>query len=182
MGFRGARHLMEQVVNQVYINLFIETKGQLEAHISAGEVQWAAPAQEALGKIAQMIPHFIRTKSVKKLQHKAEEQAKREPSEGTLEILKAVAEQYTPTRFKTKFLEVFEPGQEHFAEQKSQQPDWSALPLTMEWDEKARELLKLVPPEFTARAVAGTESYARKHGYKGITGEVVEAYRKELGF
>ena len=88
MGFRGASYLIQQVVNQVYINLFIETKGEMDGHISQGEVRWSTPAEDALRKIAEMIPHFIRTKSVKKLQKKAEERAQQETSDVTLDNFK----------------------------------------------------------------------------------------------
>ena len=182
MGFRGASYLIQQVVNQVYINLFIETKGEMDGQISQGEVQWSTAAENALRKIAEMIPHFIRTKSVKKLQKKAEEQAQQEGSEVTLEIFKAVAEEYTPTRFKTKFLEVFEEDTADHKQEEDSEEDWSRIPTTMEWDAKAKEMLAIVPAEFILRAVKGTEEYARKHNYNRITSQVIDHYRKELGF
>jgi light-independent protochlorophyllide reductase B subunit len=182
MGFRGASYLIQQVVNQVYINLFIETKGEMEGHISHGEVRWSSSAEGALGKIGEMIPHFIRTKSVKKLQKKAEERAQQEKSEVTLEIVKAVAEEYTPTRFKTRFLEVFEEDTVDHNHEEAIEEDWSKIPTTMEWDPKAQEMLTIVPAEFKIRAVQGTEEYARKHNHSRITSQVVERYRKELGF
>jgi len=40
----------------------------------------------------------------------------------------------------------------------------------------------MVPPEFKANAISGTEEYAKKHKYTRINSEVVEKYRKELGF
>ena len=52
----------------------------------------------------------------------------------------------------------------------------------MEWDQAAREMLEMVPAEFRSQAVSGTEEYARKRGHKRVSAEVVEAYRKELGF
>ncbi len=182
MGFRGASYLIQQVVNQVYINLFIETKGEMDGQISRGEVRWSTAAESALRKIAEMIPHFIRTKSVKKLQTKAEEQAQREASEVTLEIFKAVAEEYTPTRFKTKFLEVFEEDAADYDQEEDIEVDWSTIPTTLEWDPEAREMLAIVPAEFRMKAVKGTEEYARNHNYNRVTVEVVENYRKELGF
>ena len=182
MGFRGASYLIQQVVNQVYINLFIETKGEMDGHISHGEVQWSTSAENALRKIAEMIPHFIRTKSVKKLQKKAEERAQQETSEVTLEMLKAVAEEYTPTRFKTRFLEVFEDGTAEHHHEEDIEEDWSTIPTTMEWATAAQEMLAVVPAEFKIKAVQGTEAYAKKHNYSRITAEVVERYRKELGF
>jgi len=182
MGFRGASYLIQQVVNQVYINLFIETKGEMEGQISLGEVRWSSSAENALRKIAEMIPHFIRTKSVKKLQKKAEELAYQEKSEVTLEIFKTIAEEYTPTRFKTKFLEVFEEDSAEPTYQEKTEEDWSKLPFSMEWDEEAREMLHMVPSEFKAKAVLGTEEYAQRHNYTCVTSQVVNEYRKELGF
>jgi len=129
-----------------------------------------------------MIPHFIRTKSVKKLQKKAEEHAQQEMSEVTLEIFKTVAEEYTPTRFKTKFLQVFEEDTVDHNQDEGIEEDWPTIPITMEWDSKAQEMLAIVPTEFKMRAVQGAEEYARKHNYNRITVEVVENYRKELGF
>ena len=182
MGFRGASYLIQQVVNQVYINLFIETKGEMEGQISLGEVRWSPKAEDALRKIAEMIPHFIRTKSVKKLQKKAEELAHQKKSEVTLEIFKTIAEEYTPTRFKTKFLEVFEEDSAAPTHQEETEEDWSKLSFTMEWDEDAREMLHMVPSAFKTKALLGTEDYAKKHNYTRVTSQVVEAYRKELGF
>ena len=182
MGFRGASYLIQQVVNQVYINLFIETKGEMEGQISLGELRWSSSAEDALRKIAEMIPHFIRTKSVKKLQKKAEELAYKEKSEVTLEIFKTVAEEYTPTRFKTKFLEVFEKDSAELKHQEEPEEDWSKLTFSMEWDEEAKEMLNMVPSEFKTKALLGTEKYAKKHNYTCVTTQVVEQYRKELGF
>ncbi len=182
MGFRGASYLIQQVVNQVYINLFIETKGEMGGQISPGEVRWRTSAEEALRKIAEMIPHFIRTKSVKKLQKKAEEIACREKSEVTLEILKTVADEYTPTRFKTRFLEVFEENTAGPCQQATPEEDLSKLPFSMEWDEAAREMIFMVPTGFRTQAVSGTEKYAREHNCTRITSHVVDNYRKELGF
>ena len=182
MGFRGASYLIQQVVNQVYINLFIETKGEMGGEISLGEARWNPKAEDALRKIAEMIPHFIRTKSVKKLQKKAEELAHKEKSEVTLEIFKTVAKEYTPTRFKTKFLEVFEEDAADFTHHEESKEDQPKLTFSMEWDEAAREMLNMVPAEFKTKAVLGTEKYAKKHNHPRITSQVVEKYRKELGF
>ena len=182
MGFRGARYLIQQVVNQVYINLFIETKGEMEEKISLGEARWDSSAEEALRKIAEMIPHFIRTKSVKKLQKKAEEFAQREESPVTIEILKTVALEYTPTRFKTRFLEVFEKSSADLSSQNESEEDLSMLPFSMEWDDVAKEMLYMVPSGFRAKAVAGTENYGRRHNCVRITAHMVESYKKELGF
>jgi len=182
MGFRGATHLIQQVVNQVYINLFIETKGGMEEKISLGDVKWNTSAEEALRKIAEVIPHFIRTKSVKKLQKKAEERALRAHSEVTVEILKTVAEEYTPTRFKTRFLELFDLPPEELEHQEEAGGDVSTLTFSMEWEEEAKAMLDIVPPAFKAKAIRGTEEYAQQHHYTRITAQVVEQYRKELGF
>ena len=43
-------------------------------------------------------------------------------------------------------------------------------------------MLAIVPAEFRMKAVQGTEEYARKHNHNRVTAEVVENYRKELGF
>ena len=99
-----------------------------------------------------------------------------------LTILKAVAEEYTPTRFKTRFLEVFEDGTAHHSHEEDSEEDWSTMPATMEWDPAAQEMLAVVPAEFKSKAVQGTEAYAKKHNYSRITAGVVEHYRKELGF
>jgi hypothetical protein len=52
----------------------------------------------------------------------------------------------------------------------------------MEWDKEAQEMLEMVPPEFRANAVVGAEAYAQKHHYLRITSQVVDEYRRELGF
>jgi len=182
MGFRGATYLIQQMVNQVYINLFIETKGKIEEKISLGEATWNSSAEEALRKIAEMIPHFIRTKSVKKLQKKAEERAHLEKSPVTVEILKTVAQEYTPTRFKTKFLEVFEKSSTDLKNQEEYENDLSKLPFSMEWEEEAKEMLTMVPSEFKAKAVLEIEKYAKKYNYTRVTTQVLEHYRKKLGF
>jgi hypothetical protein len=52
----------------------------------------------------------------------------------------------------------------------------------MAWEQETREMLRLVPSEFTARALEGTENHATKHNYTIITAEVVKRYRKVLGF
>ena len=129
-----------------------------------------------------MIPHFIRTKSVKKLQKKAEEMAVAERSEVTADILKTVARAYTPTRFKAKFLEVFDLPPEETDSPDVPAVDVSQLAYSMEWDEDAREMLNLVPDEYKAKAVLGTEKYASEHNFSRITAQVMEQYRKELGF
>lgn len=182
MGFRGARYLIQQVVNQVYINLFIETKGAMEEKLSLGEVKWDPTAEMALSKIAEMIPHFIRTKSIKKLQKKAEEIASREGATVSLEILQTVAMEYTPTRFKAKFLEVFKKDEADSRDQDEAEEDLSKLPFSMAWDDGAKELLQMVPSGFKAKAVSGTENYAREHNCERVSVQVVEDYKKELGF
>ena len=52
----------------------------------------------------------------------------------------------------------------------------------MEWEKAAQEMLEMVPAEFRAQAVSGTEDYAKKHNYTRVTSQVVEGYKKELGF
>ena len=52
----------------------------------------------------------------------------------------------------------------------------------MEWDQESKEMLDMVPDEFRAQAVTGTEDYAKQHNYPRVTAQVVDEYRKELGF
>jgi hypothetical protein len=52
----------------------------------------------------------------------------------------------------------------------------------MEWDKDAKEQLELVPAEFLAKAVRETENYAKENNYSCINLQVVEKYKKKLGF
>ncbi len=178
MGFMGAQHLIQSIGNEIYTKIFIETKGGLEGAISSGEVHWELDAEQALGRIAQLLPHFIRSIAIKKLHQVADEIAVERGTGVTLAVLREVAERYTPTRFKAKFSTIFAD-----MEDSARQPaDGDDPVFTMEWDAPAKEMLDLVPAEFRRQAVAGTEAYARGHGYGSVSSRVVEAYRKELGF
>ena len=178
MGFMGAQHLIQAIGNEIYTKIFIETKGGLEGAISSGEVHWELDAEQALGRIAQLLPHFIRSIAIKKLHQVADEIAVERGTSVTLAILREVAERYTPTRFKAKFSTIFadvEDSARHSA-------GGDDLVFAMEWDEAAKEMLEMVPGEFRQQAVVGTEEYARKHSCQKISSQVVQQYQQELGF
>jgi chlorophyllide a reductase subunit Z len=177
MGFMGAKNLVESITNEIYMKIFIETKGQLEGAISAGEVAWDLEAERALGRIAELLPHFVRSIAIKKIHQVADEIALREKTPVTLNILREVTNTYTPTRFKAKYATIFADMRE--------EPEAGAAPeplFTLAWDQEARQMLSLVPEAFRAQAVAGTEEYARQHQHPRVTAQVAQAYRKELGF
>ena len=178
MGFMGAKHLIQSMGNEIYTKIFIETKGGMEGVISSGEVHWELDAEQALGKIAQLLPHFVRSIAIKKLHQVADEIALERQTPVTVKILREVAERYTPTRFKAKFSTIFADmeGTAHQSE------GGEELVFTMEWDQDAQAMLEMVPGEFRQQAVAGTEEYARKNSYQSVSSRVVEQYRKELGF
>jgi len=178
MGFMGAKHLTQSIGNEIYTKIFIETKGEMEGVISSGEVEWELDAERALGKIAQLLPHFVRSIAIKKLHQVGDEIAVERGTSVTLAILREVADKYTPTRFKAKFSTIFTDmdGENEHTETEP------GLVFQMEWDQAAREMLEMVPDEFRPQAVSGTEEYARKHNHSLVSAEVVEAYRKELGF
>jgi light-independent protochlorophyllide reductase B subunit len=178
MGFMGAKHLTQSIGNEIYTKIFIETKGEMEGVISSGEVEWALDAERALGKIAQLLPHFVRSIAIKKLHQVADEIAVERGTSVTREILREVADKYTPTRFKAKFSTIFT----DMVGKIDQPTAEEHLVFKMEWDQAAREMLEMVPAEFRSQAVSGTEDYARKHNHPRVSSEVVEAYRKELGF
>ena len=178
MGFMGAKHLTQSIGNEIYTKIFIETKGEMEGVISSGEVAWALDAERALGKIAQLLPHFVRSIAIKKLHQVADEIAVERGTSVTLPILREVADKYTPTRFKAKFSTIFT-DMEDDVEQPGAEPE---LVFQMEWDQAALEMLEMVPTEFRSQAVSGTEDYAQKHKYPRITEKVISEYRKELGF
>ena len=178
MGFMGAKHLVQAIGNEIYTKIFIETKGEMEGIISAGEVPWELDAEKALGKIAQLLPHFIRSIAIKKLHQVADEIAVERKTKVTLEILREVALKYTPTRFKAKYSTIFA----DIEEEGTGKSGLEELPFQMEWDKEAQEMLEMVPLEFRANAVVGAEAYAQKHHYLRITSQVVDEYRRELGF
>jgi hypothetical protein len=178
MGFMGAQHLIQAMGNEIYTKIFIETKGEMEGAISVGEIPWDIEAERALGRIAELLPHFIRSIALKKIHQVADEVAVQRQSAVTLEILQEVSMKYTPTRFKSKYSTIFanikeaEPG-----DGTTEQPVF-----TMTWDQAAKDMLEMVPAEFLAKAVEGTENHARENKYGQITAAVVEEYRKKLGF
>jgi len=178
MGFMGAKHLLQSIGNEIFTKIFIESKGEIEGVISSGEVPWELDAERALGEIAQMTPHFIRSIAIKKLHQVADEIALERKTKVTLEILREVADKYTPTRFKAKYSTIFTDMEDRVKEGEDIEP----LNFQMEWEQEAKEMLNTVPAEFRAKAVSGTEEYAKKHNYTRITKQVVKEYGKELGF
>jgi len=177
MGFMGAQHLIQSMGNEIYTKIFIESKGEMEGVISSGEVPWELDAERALGEIAQMTPHFIRSIAIKKIHQVADEIALERKGTVTLSILREVANRYTPTRFKAKYSTLFadmDTGEEDAGVE--------TLVFHMEWEQEAKEMLEMVPAEFRAQAVTGTEDYAKTHNYTRISPQVVDEYRKELGF
>ena len=178
MGFMGAKHLVQSIGNEIFTKIFIESKGEMEGVISSGEVPWELDAERALGKIAEVTPHFIRSIAIKKLHQVADEIAVERKTKVTLEILREVADKYTPTRFKAKYSTIFTDVEDRVKEGEDIEP----LSFQMEWDQEAQEMLDMVPAEFRAKAVSGTEEYAKKHNHTRITKHVVKEYGKELGF
>jgi len=178
MGFMGAKNLVESITNEIYMKIFIETKGEMEGAISAGEVDWDLDAERALNRIAEMLPHFVRSIAIKKIHQVADDTAIERNSSVTMKILQEVTSKYTPTRFKGKYATLFADMEAPVTDVPSSQP----LKFIMAWDEDAKEMLQMVPEEFQVKAVEGTENYARQHGHDRITVDVVKAYQKELGF
>ena len=177
MGFQGVKNLIQQTGNQIYINFLIETKGGMDEAISLGEIPWDIDAREAFVKVASMLPHFIKATAMRKLQKKAEEIAVQNGTGITMDIIKTVTEQYTPTRFKTRFLSAFQgdsPEQQDISETYQ-------IKFTMNWDTEAKEMMDKVPREVRSMAVTGAEEYAQEKGYKNITVEVINEFKKEAG-
>jgi len=177
MGFMGAKNLIQQANNQIYISFLIETKGGMDEAISLGEIPWDLDAREAFVKVTDIIPHFIKGTAMKKLQKKAEEMAVQKGTGITLDIIRAVTEQYTPTRFKSKFLSVFQNGT---GDDKAANLPAEAV-YTMQWDAAARAMMEKVPEDFRAMAISGTEDFAKQKGYKRITQKTVDAFKKKSG-
>jgi len=177
MGFMGAKNLIQHTVNQIYMNIFFETKGGIEETISVGEVSWDLDAQKAFVKVADMIPHFIKAIAMRKLQKKAEELAIQKKSKITLDIVRTVTDQYTPTRFKSKFLSALKENDGV----KGDQALPSEVKFTMTWDAKAKAMMNKVPKEVRAMAISGTEEFAQEKGYKRVTVKVVNEFKKESG-
>ncbi|MCP4713695.1 MAG: hypothetical protein GY868_01150, partial [Deltaproteobacteria bacterium] len=183
MGFRGAKYLIQALVNEVYMGIFLETKGDMEGPISTGVVPWDVEADQALIKVSEMIPHFVRATAVKKLHQVAEQVAQERGSNVTLAIVQEVADKFTPTKFKAKFSAVFEnvePAPVDAADEDEEVPV-SSLEFGMPWDDSGKAVLEQVPSPFRQVAVTGTEDYARENGYEVITEAVVAEYRKEIG-
>jgi len=188
MGFRGAKFLVQSLVNEVYMGIFLETKGEMEGAISGGVIPWEIEAEQALMKIGEMIPHFVRATALKKLHLVSEQTAQERGTKVTLAIMQEVADKFTPTKFKAKFSAVFEdtgnrdgtPGGFDSSEEDEDVPVES-LTFTMSWEEEVKNMLEQVPAPFRKAAVSNTEEYARKHSHDRVTVEVFEAFRKELG-
>jgi hypothetical protein len=177
MGFQGVKNLIQQTGNQIYINFLIETKGGMDEAISLGEIPWDLDAREAFVKVASMLPHFIKATAMRKLQKKAEEIAVQNSTGITMDIIRTVTEQYTPTRFKSRFLSAFQgdsPEQQDIAETHE-------IRFTMDWDNEAKEMMEKVPQEVRSKAVTGAEEYAQEKGYKNITVKVINEFKKEAG-
>jgi hypothetical protein len=184
MGFRGAMYLVQSLVNEVYMGIFLETKGEMEGVISTGAVPWEIEAEQALVKIAEMIPHFVRATAVKKLHQVAEQTAQERGGKVTRTIMQEVADKFTPTKFKAKFSTVFEdasgPGAASVDGSEEDIPI-EGLAFSLAWDEQAKKMLELVPPPFRKAAISNTETYARDHDQESVSLSVFEAFRKELG-
>ena len=188
MGFRGAKYLVQSLVNEVYMGIFLETKGEMEGAISGGVVPWEIEAEQALMKIGEMMPHFVRATALKKLHLVSEQTAQERGTKVTLAIMQEVADKFTPTKFKAKFSEVFEDTgngdgttDEIASSLDEEDVPIESLTFTMSWEDEVKIMLEQVPAPFRMAAVSNTEEYARKHSYDRITIEVFEAFRKELG-
>jgi len=184
MGFRGAKYLVQSLVNEVYMKIFLETKGEMSGPISTGAAAWEIEAEEAFIKVSEMIPHFVRATAMKKLHQVAEQTAQERGCAVTVAIIREVTDKYTPTKFKAKFSTVFEntrPARQETAGEDEENVPVDSLAFSMQWEAAARRMLELVPGPFRQAAVSGTEQYAGEKGYDKITGDVVEEYRKELG-
>lgn len=184
MGFRGAKYIVQALVNEVYMKIFLETKGEMTGPISTGAVPWDIEAEQALMKVSEMIPHFVRSTAAKKLHQVAEQMAKERNSNVTISIMQEVADKYTPTKFKAKFSAVFsDAGTAPAANAADEEADVPIDSLTfgMPWDQDARGMLEMVPAPFRQAAVTGTEEYAAQQSCSRVTAALMEAYRKELG-
>ena len=183
MGFMGAKYLVEGLVNEVYMGIFLETKGDMMGSISTGSVPWDIAAEQAMIKVGEMIPHFVRATALKKLHSVAEQMAKEQGTNVTLAIFREVSDKFTPTKFKAKFSAVF--GDDAVpaptVEEEDEDVPISSLTFTLPWDDEAKGMLELVPSPFRQPAVSGTEDYAREHGRNDVIGATVEEFRKELG-
>jgi light-independent protochlorophyllide reductase B subunit len=197
MGFRGSKYLLQTMINEVYMGIFLETKGDMEGSISGGVVPWELNAEKALIKVSEMIPHFVRATAVKKLHQVAEQMAVDAGTNVTIDMVREVADKFTPTKFKAKFGAIFEePGMaEAEAEEEpgmsmnmddydfSDEPEVpiDTLDFTMPWKDDAKQMLELVPSPFRQAAAKNTEIYTKEHDADTVTVEHFDAFRKELG-
>jgi hypothetical protein len=183
MGFMGAKYLVEGLVNEVYMGIFLETKGEMMGPISSGVVAWDMAAEQAMLKVGEMIPHFVRATALKKLHQEAEKIAQERGTNVTISIFREVSDKFTPTKFKAKFSQVFEDdaAAAPAVEEEDEEVPVSSLTFTLPWDNAAKGMLELVPSPFRQAAVSGTEDYAREHGRNDVIGATVEEFRKELG-
>jgi hypothetical protein len=94
-----------------------------------------------------------------------------------MEIIRQVTDQYTPTKFKSKFLSALKEDKE--APEAEAPPE--VVKFTMPWDAKAKTMIQKAPKEVQAMAVSGTEEFAREKGYKKITVKVANEFKKESG-
>lgn len=183
MGFMGAKYLVEGLVNEVYMGIFLETKGEMMGPISSGVVAWDMAAEQAMLKVGEMIPHFVRATALKKLHQEAEKIAQERGTNVTIAVFREVSDKFTPTKFKAKFSQVFEDDTAiaPAIEEEDEEVPVSSLTFSLPWDEAAKGMLELVPSPFRQAAVSGTEDYAREHGRSDVIGATVEEFRKELG-
>ena len=182
MGFMGAKYLVESLVNEVYMGIFLETKGEMMGPISTGAVPWDEAAQQAMIKIAEMMPHFVRATATKKLHQVAEQYAKERSTTVTLAIIQEVADKFTPTKFKAQFSSVFdEVPQGGSGQAEDEEVPIERLNFSMPWEDEAKKMLEFVPSPFRQEAVSGTEQYAREHSSAAVTVTLMEEFRKELG-
>jgi light-independent protochlorophyllide reductase B subunit len=181
MGFMGAKYLIESLVNEVYMGIFLETKGEMMGPISSGVVAWDMAAEQAMLKVGEMIPHFVRATALKKLHQEAEKLAQERGTNVTVGIFREVSDKFTPTKFKAKFSQVFDDDTAPAPATEEEDVPIDSLTFTLPWDEAARGMLELVPSPFRQAAVSGTEDYAREHGRNDVIGATVEDFRKELG-
>jgi len=183
MGFMGAKYLVESLVNEVYMGIFLETKGEMMGPISSGTVAWDIAAERAMIKVGEMIPHFVRATALKKLHQEAEKLAQERGTSVTLAVFREVSDKFTPTKFKAKFSQVFEDDASAAPAIDAEDEDVpiDSLTFTLPWDEAARGMLELVPSPFRQAAVSGTEDYAREHGRDDVIGATVEKFRRKLG-
>ena len=190
MGFMGAKYLVQSLVNEVYMGIFLETKGEMRGPISGGAAEWEVAAQEAMVRVGEMIPHFVRATALKKLHQMAEQAAVERRSAVTVAIIREVADAYTPTKFKAKFDALFETGDlaapaaatgaDEDGEDEAEVPI-DSLAFSMVWDADARQVLEEVPSPFRQAAVSGTEDWAREHGSERVTAQTMAEFRAELG-